>query len=153
MLLIRKIFAWRVVLALIFFFVSFPAVCQERALVEHDGKRGYWFELEIGDRILADLEKYVLLKEKTAELELKISLKEISLNLKIEENEALEQIGNHWKEAFEEEQALHEKDVEVLQDRLEAKDSWWNSNVLWLGVGFLLGAGLIVLLVYALGPA
>lgn len=129
---------------LLIFFLTIPSFGQDRAIVKHNGKVGYWFSLEVGDKILKDLVELSELKAEKQELLGKLKLKLEALDLKDLEVDNEKRIGRHWKEAYIEENALRLKETELYSKKLKDKDPWYKKPGFVFFGGTLVGALLAV---------
>lgn len=142
-----------VVILLVLF--PFRVLAQEpdRAIVVYQGVKGYWFSEEVGKRILKDVSDLPILKQKLAEFELKLSLKDEKVDLVKYQLQLESQISDRWKTSFEEEVKLVQKEQKRYDELRDKENAWYKSNALWCGVGAVLGAALAVGLTFGLQEA
>lgn len=131
--------------------MSLPGYGQEREIIKNKGKTGYWFSVEVGDKILGDLIRLPNLEKQNLQLTLKLEAKDEKISLMNEklvlkdlaiENEA--KIGKHWKEAYIEENTIRIKENQLCEKKLASKIPWYKRpGVVFFG-GTLIGAALAV---------
>lgn len=131
--------------------IPFSGYGQERELLKHRGKQGYWFSLEVGDKMLNDLIVLPNLEKRNLQLSIKLEAKneKISLlgdkiNLKDLAIGNERSIGKHWKEAYTESDTLRLKENKLCSKKLNAKTPWYKKPVTVFFAGTFVGAALAV---------
>jgi hypothetical protein len=135
----------------IFLSFSFSAFSQEREIVEYNGKIGYWFSEEVGDKILNDLEKFKLTNDLVLNLELKIDKQEKKISLLEYEIVLDEDLIKKHKEIITEQDIKIEKVVKENQKLREESGKWYNNKALWFVGGFVISSILCVSVSFSLG--
>lgn len=132
----------------IFLIIFLPYVAMadkvDRALITYQNTPGYFFSIEIGDKILKDLESLSIIKQQDVLLKEKISLLDTKLEIKDLNIKTTEQIADKWKSAHDVEVKLRFVEQDVCNKKLNAKDAWYRSPVFWTFVGLVVGAGLSI---------
>lgn len=124
--------------------LALPVFGQDRAIVKYKGKDGYWFSLEKGDKLLSDVIELRSLRLQNLELEGKVKLKDDAILLKQSEVENEKRIGEHWKEAYVDENDLRLKESSLYDKKLKESTPWYKKpGVVFMG-GTLVGALLAV---------
>lgn len=145
----------RTLFVIVFFLaISLPVAAEEqtqRAVITYQGVKGFFFSEEIGTKILQDLEELKVLRQKVTLLDEKLSLKDDKIKIIEYDRDLSDQIAAKWKISFEEESTLRQKEIKNYQDLLSTKDAWYNSDVLWFGVGFVVASAVAIGMAYGLG--
>jgi hypothetical protein len=125
---------------LVAFLIPVNALSQDRAIVKNNNKYGYWFSEEIGDRILADLERYKLQKELNFQLELKIEKQQEKINLLEQKIDIDEQIIENHKSIIKEQNVIILKIEDENEKLRKYNDKWYNKKGFWFISGFVLSS-------------
>ncbi len=129
---------------------SFAADKIERAKITYKGTNGFFFNDEIGTKILADLKVLKLKDNKIVLLKREIELKSHKIKLKEMEIEATEKISDKYKLAFEAEHDLRVSDQKLCDAKLKDKNKWYKTRTIAFIGGIFIGCALAVGLAFGL---
>ena len=123
----------------------------DKAILEHNGQSGIWFDEGTSSLMLQDLTEFKLIKtEQLPELNTKIKLQKLNIeNLKLE-LAVTEEISKKWQGALKVSEDLRNEEAQAFQKELERKDTWYKSPVFLLISGVILGGALAVGLSFGL---
>lgn len=127
---------------------------ENKALITHKGKQGYFFEGELGDRILLDLAEFKELKfRKIPELELKLELLQYNVELHKEALRYSENFAAKTEDALQQSEELRLEETKHLREQLQSKLSWYQKPATVFIIGFVVGSALVVGLSFGLQEA
>jgi len=125
-----------------------------KKIVEIDGKVGIFFDEETATRMLQDLAEFKKLKESLLPtLESKVRLKDLEIeNLKLN-IEVTEEIGDKWKESFNDSEKLRQSETAYLRSQLNKKEVWYLRPGTIFIIGFVVGSAAMIGLSFGLNEA
>ena len=131
---------------LLVIFLPLAGVADEidRAVITYRQTEGYFFKLEIGDRMLVDLKELQVSRGREALLQEKIGLLNERLLLKDLNIKTSEEIAEKWKDTHDAEHTLRMDERKFYEKKLAQKDMWYRSPAFLLMTGLLIGAGLSI---------
>lgn len=123
--------------------VCAPHVAVRRAVLDHEGRSGVWFDLDVARCMLARLDMLPRLSDLNRTLESRITIADRRYQLRVEASTLADEIMERYRTAL----VASESRADAAERRLA---SWHRSPVLWLMVGVVLSALLVGLSAYAL---
>ena len=125
----------------------------DRANIKYKGTDGYFFSMEIGDKILADLKTLKAKDDQIALLWQKIEFKIEQLKIRDENIKVTEQISSKWKLAFDREHDLRIKDYNIYEKKLKEKNTWYKSSIFTFICGIVVGGAMAVGIAFGINKA
>jgi len=120
------------------------ARCDEVVAMEHNGKPGVWVPLETSQKMQADIEEFLKIKERTSLLETRLELRADTisgLKTMLEISKQIEENANTTAIT-----ALKAQEAAIAEAAKikNSKNPWWKHPALWTTIGVVLTVGLEV---------
>jgi hypothetical protein len=133
---------------------TLSAEYSNKEVITYNGKRGYFFDEETGDKILQDLVEFHKLKnEKIPSLELKLKYQDYTLKLYRKDIEYGEKINRSCASSLKESEDLRKDETRYLRSQLDKKQVWFKANSTFFVLGIVVGGALSVGLAFGLQEA
>lgn len=126
--------------------VCAPEVRFRRAVLEHEGEQGVWFQMDVARCMLGRLVQLPLYSGRVRLLEQRLELSSDRVEILTEAIEVGESIEERYEIAL-------SAALERARDAERSRNAWYRSPGLWAAVGAILAGALVALSAYALSAS
>ena len=132
--------------------ISAFAQYEDKAVITYNGKKGYFFAEELGDKILADLLEFKETKEHLVpQLKLEIEQQKQLVVLTEQELKITNDIALKWQETYNKSEDLRSKENDRYIKLLEQDNKWYrNPAIIFIG-GVLVGSVVAIGIAFGYG--
>lgn len=137
-------------LLLVIMLAPIHALC-DKAVLDHNGVPGIWFDEATATRMLQDLTELNILKnKKIPSFEMAIDLQKMNAENYRLELEVTEKIALKWEESYSKSEAIRDAEYQRYQEELTNKSKWYKSPIFGFIIGVVSGGLLAVGLSFGL---